>query len=123
MALLQNLGCGLGLCGFANVSFVGLAKIVFKKCAGEKIKIQKRWLLDGRSAGLFFSSLVYVLFCRSLLLCRLFGLQVTCYINSNIYVFYLKLRDNSTFCTCFAFLLWLNLGRVKAYSDVWMVYG
>jgi hypothetical protein len=42
----------------------------------EKIKIQKRWLLGRLSDDSFVPSL-YVYFCRSFLLCRLLGLQVT----------------------------------------------
>ena len=42
----------------------------------KKIKIQKRWLLGRLSDGSFVQSL-YVYFCRSFLLCRLLGLQVT----------------------------------------------
>lgn len=33
-----KLGLWVGLCGFANVPFVRLTKIVFKKCALEKNK-------------------------------------------------------------------------------------
>jgi hypothetical protein len=43
----------------------------------EKIKIQKGWLLGRLSDGSFVQSFVYALFCRSLLLCRSLGLQVT----------------------------------------------
>jgi hypothetical protein len=56
---------------------VRLAKIVFKKVRWGKIKIQKRWLLGRLSDGSFVLSLVYIYFCRSLLLCRSLGLQVT----------------------------------------------
>jgi hypothetical protein len=35
MALLQNLGCGLGLCGFANVPFCGGLQKIKKMCGGE----------------------------------------------------------------------------------------
>ncbi|NJL51843.1 MAG: hypothetical protein HC930_05725 [Hydrococcus sp. SU_1_0] len=59
-----------------NVPFVRLAKIVFKKCAVEKIKIQKRWQC-GRLSVDSIVPLLYVYFCRSFLLCRLLGLQVT----------------------------------------------
>jgi hypothetical protein len=52
----------------ANVPFVRLAKIDFKKCVVEKIKTQKRWLLGLLSDGSFVQSLVYVLFCCSFLL-------------------------------------------------------
>jgi hypothetical protein len=48
-----------------NVPFVRLAKIFFKKCAVEKIKIHKRWLLGRLSDGSFVQSL-YVYLCRSL---------------------------------------------------------
>jgi hypothetical protein len=47
--------------------------------AGKKIKIQRLWLLGRLSDGSFVQSLVYVCFCRSFLLCRLLGLQVTLY--------------------------------------------
>ena len=59
-----------------NVPFVRLAKIVLKKCAVEKIKIQKRWLLGRLSDGSFVP-LLYVYYCRSFLLCSFLGLQVT----------------------------------------------
>ena len=54
-----------------------LAKIVFKKVRWEKIKIQKRWLLGWLSDDSFVLSFVYVLLCRSFLLCSYLGLQVT----------------------------------------------
>jgi hypothetical protein len=52
-------------------------KLFLKNVRWEKIKIQKRWLLGRLSNGSFVQSLVYVYFCRSFLLCRLLGLQVT----------------------------------------------
>ena len=42
----------------------------------EKIKIQKPWLL-GRLSDSSFVPSFYIYFCRSFLLCRLLGLQVT----------------------------------------------
>jgi hypothetical protein len=55
----------------------GWLKLFLKNVRWEKIKIQKRWLLGRLSDGSFVQSLVYVYFCRSFLLCRLLGLQVT----------------------------------------------
>jgi len=55
----------------------GWLKLFLKNVRWEKIKIQKRWLLGRLSDGSFVQSFVYVLFCRSFLLCRLLGLQVT----------------------------------------------
>ena len=54
----------------------GWLKLFLKNVRWEKIKIQKRWLLGRLSDGSFVQSL-YVYFCRSFLLCRLLGLQVT----------------------------------------------
>jgi hypothetical protein len=51
-------------------------KLLLKNVRWEKIKIQKRWLLGRLSDGSFVP-LFYVYFCRSILLCRLLGLQVT----------------------------------------------
>jgi len=53
-----------------NVPLVRLAKMFLKNVRWKKIKIQKRWLLGWLSDGFFVQSLVYVLFCRSFLLCR-----------------------------------------------------
>jgi hypothetical protein len=55
----------------------GWLKLFLKNVRWEKIKIQKRWLSGRLSDGSFVQSLVYVLFCRSFLRCRLLGLQVT----------------------------------------------
>jgi hypothetical protein len=66
-----------------NVPFVRLAKIVLKNVRWKKIKIQKRWLLGRLSDGSFVP-LLYVYFCRSFLLCRLLGLQVTLDLNQRI---------------------------------------
>ena len=54
----------------------GWLKLFLKNVRWEKIKIQKRWLLGRLSDSSFVPSL-YVYFCRSFLLCRLLGLQVT----------------------------------------------
>jgi hypothetical protein len=54
----------------------GWLKLFLKNVRWEKIKIQKRWLLGRLSDGSFVP-LLYVYFCRSFLLCRLLGLQVT----------------------------------------------
>ena len=69
----------VGLCVGQNqmCHLCGWLKLFLKNVRWEKIKIQKRWLLGRLSDGSFVPSL-YVLFCRSFLLCRLLGLQVTC---------------------------------------------
>ena len=54
----------------------GWLKLFLKNVRWEKIKIQKRWLLGRLSDGSYVPSL-YVYFCRSYLMCRLLGLQVT----------------------------------------------
>jgi hypothetical protein len=54
----------------------GWLKLFLKNVRWEKIKIQKRRLLGRLSDGSFVP-LLYVYFCRSFLLCRLLGLQVT----------------------------------------------
>ena len=59
-----------------NVPLVRWLKLFLKNVRWEKIKIQKCWLLDRLSDGSFVP-LLYVYFCRSFLLCRLLGLQVT----------------------------------------------
>jgi hypothetical protein len=51
-------------------------KLFLKNVRWEKIKIQKRWLL-GRLSECSFVPSLYVYFCRSFLLCRFLGLQVT----------------------------------------------
>ena len=51
-------------------------KLFLKDVRWKKIKIQKRWLLGRLSDGSFVP-LLYVYFCRSFLLCRLLGSQVT----------------------------------------------
>ena len=69
----------VGLCFGQNqmCHLCGWLKLFLKNVRWEKIKIQKRWLLGLLSDGSFVQSLVYVLFCRSFLHCRLLGLQVT----------------------------------------------
>ena len=69
----------VGLCVGQNqmCHLCGWLKLFLKNVRWEKIKIQKRWLSGRLSDGSFVQSLVYVLFCRSFLLCRLLGLQVT----------------------------------------------
>jgi len=61
-----------------NLTFIGtresLRLFVLKNVRWEKIKIQKRWLWVG---CLMVLPLLYVYYCRSFLLCRLLGLQVT----------------------------------------------
>ena len=54
----------------------GWLKLFLKNVRLEKIKIQKRWLSGRLSVG-SFAQLLYVYCCRSFLLCRLLGLQVT----------------------------------------------
>ncbi len=68
----------VGLCIGQNqmCHLCGWLKLFLKNVRWEKIKIQKRWLLGRLSDGSFVQSL-YVYFCRSFLLCRLLGLQVT----------------------------------------------
>jgi hypothetical protein len=68
----------VGLCVGQNqmCHLCGWLKLFLKNVRWEKIKIQKRWLLGRLSVGSFVPSL-YVYFCRSFLLCRLLGLQVT----------------------------------------------
>ena len=68
----------VGLCVGQNqmCHLCGWLKLFLKNVRWEKIKIQKRWLLGRLSDGSFVQSL-YVYFCRSFLLCRLLGLQVT----------------------------------------------
>jgi hypothetical protein len=70
--------CEGSACGWGkpNVPFVRLAKIVFKKCAVGKNKNTEALAFGRLSDGSFAPSL-YVYFCRSFLLCRLLGLQVT----------------------------------------------
>src|SRR5690554_945053 len=68
----------VGLCVGQNqmCQLCGWLKLFLKNVRWEKIKIQKRWLLGRLSDGSFVQ-LLYVYFCRSFLLCRLLGLQVT----------------------------------------------
>ena len=68
----------VGLCVGQNqmCHLCGWLKLFLKNVRWEKIKIQKRWLL-GRLSVDSFVPLLYVYFCRSFLLCRLLGLQVT----------------------------------------------
>ena len=68
----------VGLCVGQNqmCHLCGWLKLFLKNVRWEKIKIQKRWLLGRLSDGSFVPSL-YLYFCRSFLLCRLLGLQVT----------------------------------------------
>ena len=68
----------VGLCVGQNqmCHLCGWLKLVLKNVRWEKIKIQKRWLLGRLSVGSIVP-LLYVYFCRSFLLCRLLGLQVT----------------------------------------------
>ena len=68
----------VGLCVGQNqmCHLCGWLKLFLKNVRWKKIKIQKRWLLGRLSDGSFVPSL-YVYFCRSFLLCRLLGLQVT----------------------------------------------
>ena len=68
----------VGLCVGQNqmCHLCGWLKLFLKNVRWEKIKIQKRWLLGRLSDGSFVRSL-YVYLCRSFLLCRLLGLQVT----------------------------------------------
>ena len=68
----------VGLCVGQNqmCHLCGWLKLFLKNVRWEKIKIQKRWLLGRLSDGSFVP-LLYVYFCRSFLLCRLLGLQVT----------------------------------------------
>ena len=68
----------VGLCVGQNqmCHLCGWLKLFLKNVRWKKIKIQKRWLLGRLSDGSFVLSL-YVYFCRSFLLCRLLGLQVT----------------------------------------------
>ena len=70
----------VGLCFGQNqmCHLCGWLKLFLKNVRWEKIKIQKRWLLGRLSVGSFVLSLCHVYFCRSFLLCRLLGLQVTC---------------------------------------------
>ena len=69
----------VGLCVGQNqmCHLCGWLKLFLKIVRWEKIKIQKRWLSGRLSDGSFVQSLGYVLLCRSLLHCRLLGLQVT----------------------------------------------
>jgi len=69
----------VGLCVGQNqmCHLCGWLKLFLKNVRWEKIKIQKRWLLGRLSVGSIVP-LRYVYFCRSFLLCRLLGLQVTC---------------------------------------------
>ncbi|RRQ46871.1 hypothetical protein DTW91_03435 [Chryseobacterium sp. SC28] len=64
------------LAGKTKCAICELAKIVFKKYAVRKNKIQKRWLLC-RLSVVSFVPLLYVYFCRSFLFCRSLGLPVT----------------------------------------------
>jgi hypothetical protein len=57
MALLVLRRVGLCVGQKTNVPFVRLAKIVFKKCAVEKIKIQKRWQYGRLFVGSYVRSL------------------------------------------------------------------
>ena len=68
----------VGLCVGQNqmCHLCGWLKLFLKNVRWEKIKIQKRWLLGRLSVGIIVP-LRYVYFCRSFLLCRLLGLQVT----------------------------------------------
>ena len=68
----------VGLCVGQNqmCHLCGRLKLFLKNVRWEKIKIQKRWLLGRLSDGSLVL-LLYVYFCRSFLLCRLLGLQVT----------------------------------------------
>ena len=68
----------VGLCVGQNqmCHLCGWLKLFLKNVRWQKIKIQKRWLLGRLSDGSFVP-LLYVYFCRSFLLCRLLGLQVT----------------------------------------------
>ena len=70
----------VGLCVGQNqmCHLCGRLKLFLKNVRWEKIKIQKRWLLGRLSDGSLVL-LLYVYFCRSFLLCRLLGLQVTVY--------------------------------------------
>lgn len=68
----------VGLCVGQNqmCHLCGWLKLFLKDLRWGKIKIQKLWLLGRLSVGSFVP-LRYVYFCRSFLLCRLLGLQVT----------------------------------------------
>ena len=68
----------VGLCVGQNqmCHLCGWLTLFLKNVRWEKIKIQKRWLWGRLSDGSFVP-LLYVYFCRSFLLCRLLGLQVT----------------------------------------------
>jgi len=68
----------VGLCVGQNqmCHLCGWLKLFLKNVRWKKIKIQKRWLL-GRLYGGSFVPLLYFYFCRSFLLCRHLGLQVT----------------------------------------------
>ena len=68
----------VGLCVGQNqmCHLCGWLKLFLKNVRWGKIKIQKRWLW-GRLSDVSFVQSLYVYFCRSFLLCRLLGLQVT----------------------------------------------
>ena len=69
----------VGLCVRQNLMcrLWGCLKLVLKSVRWIKIKIQKRWLLGRLNKCSFVLSFIYVLCCRSFLLCRSLGLQVT----------------------------------------------
>src|SRR5690554_1036224 len=98
MALLQNLGSGLACAVLQMCHLCGWLKLYLKNVRWAKIKIQKRWLWSRLSDGSLFLSLFSVSFCRSFLLCRLLGLQVTFPRLSVRPTFYVKLRhEDKTF--------------------------
>jgi hypothetical protein len=86
----------VGLCVGQNqmCNLCGWLKLFLKNVRLEKIKIQKRWLLGRLSVGSFVP-LLYVYFCRSFLLCRLLGLQLTSQQLGEVAVFQHKVTKNS----------------------------
>jgi len=86
----------VGLCVGQNqmCHLCGWLKLFLKNVRWEKIKIQKRWLLGRLSVGSFVP-LLYVYFCRSFLLCRLLGLQVTVCSYKKLVIFTNKLHTKN----------------------------
>jgi hypothetical protein len=92
MALLVLRRVGLWVGQNQMCHLCGWLKLFLKNVRWEKIKIQKRWLLGRLSDGSFVQSL-YIYFCRSFLLCRLLGLQVT-------YLYVPFYETNTTIFSC-----------------------
>ena len=90
----------VGLCVGQNqmCHLCGWLKLFLKNVRWAKIKIQKCWLSGRLSDGSFVPSL-YVYFCRSFLLCRLLGLQVTVWVLPKAGIFSTKVQSKNEYWT------------------------